>query len=205
MIAEAPDDVANFLAPFLNDIWDCVAAAIKEYHALTPAQKAIYRPRTRASIIHDNIVHNVTKRLAEVPGILFMNRKGRFSILIEDKFEMRFKKFDRHMRTSNIPTRQTWDFIHQVQSLQSVMLDLPDPLVNLNAGYQWNALQTDIQGVFIVCPNGHRNDWVLEITGPDAPTMVQAPEDGIGPTDQPRTILPKDTPIEKARGEGLNG
>lgn len=158
------------LRPYLGAIWSSVAGGVADYLATDPGQRAVESPRTRASRIHDRILHRAYREFASFGHkVRFLEKKGLRSLIIEERFHLRFKKLDWKFRPRNILTAQ------QVSLLEQIAVVLPElpPLINLIAGYRWNHLQTKISGVYVVCPRGpHAIAWVLPVEPPAGDNKV---------------------------------
>jgi hypothetical protein len=191
------DEAEQTLSPFFDNIWKCIVSAVEEYENIPAAQRVKFKPRTRANIINDFMVHNARELLAGLPNVRIEDEKRQFRVIISDRFRMRLKKFDKNLKTSNVPTQQALAFINQIQ----LEIGAPPNLTNIVAGYRWNILQTELHGVFIVCPFGRRNEWTLEISAPPLPAVSHIPL----AVDQPPPVVPKETPAEELPVEKNSG
>jgi len=178
----------TILSPFLDELWDCVTVAIERYRNLPSEYSSVFSKRTRSSAIADLMYHQAQSGLASRPDVRFQTLRGQRFIMVGDAFKMRLKKLDENHRPHNIPTQQVLDFLHQVQPQ---LPGFAEPLTNLFVGYRWNLLETAARGVYVVCPNGDWNAWVLEIQPRTA--SVSTPVAQPQPTlDKPgRRVVPK--------------
>lgn len=176
----------QILEPIMPKILECINSAIRDYKKIDIFYRTKYLKRTRANIINDYMLHNAQELLLDIPGIRWGRRGNSFYFLIQDKFKLKFKMFDKNLRSKNIPTRQSLAFVNQQDGL--LFPDLPDPVTNIIAGYKWNPLQTDHNGIYIVCPHGFINAWVLELTSEKAAPQEVIPQ-----------VIPLHTPERKKR------
>lgn len=162
-LTNSPEAIQQALEPYMGALWACAAGGVFDYLSLDPQHRAIDSARTRANRIYDFMLHRARREFAGVPQVRFIERRGLVSLLIEDRFNIRFKKLNKRYLPSNYPTQQAIQMLHQVE------LDLPDlpPVIKLIVGYRLNDLQTNLQGVYLVCPAGlHQNKWVAPLARP---------------------------------------
>ncbi|HBV97794.1 MAG: hypothetical protein JL50_02865 [Peptococcaceae bacterium BICA1-7] len=155
------NEAKRILDPILPKLSKSINAAINDYKR--NILRLEYSRRTRASIINDLMWRYAQEALIDAPGIFWRRKGNSHYLIIEDKFKLKFKMLTKNLRSMNIPTQQALDFVYQ----ENGQLDFPDkpaPVTNILAGYKWNDLQTDHDGVYIVCPFGTQNLWALEIT-----------------------------------------
>lgn len=162
-------EAEKVLAPFLGDIYGCVSdgwAAWVKLGEVAPKLRAPMRARARASFVFDHIVDSAKRRFADDPRVRCTENKGLFRLIFESGVVLRFKKFDRYLRTSGIPTRQ------HLQYMLQYSLDLGKfKLVHLVGGYRLTDHQMEIQDILLTCPNGSRNLWSLEIPQKELPEI----------------------------------
>ena len=185
-------DALPVLVPYFPRFYSCVSGAVDDYRAnRTPLDKARDRKRTRSSIINDSMVHNARTAFVEDPDVTLYEEYGYTRLLIED-FSIRMKKLDHNFRTHNVPTQEALAFVYQM----SFQMRGLRALTNLALGYQWNDLETEITGVYLVCPRGTQNEWVIAIprpdSGPDLQQLPVRPPQPQGP-DTDRVFPKKDT------------
>ncbi|WP_027365054.1 hypothetical protein [Desulfotruncus alcoholivorax] len=154
------NEAKQILAPYIPSITKCIEAAVQEY--LLNVRRIQFSKRTRASIINDLIIDYAFKYLQNEPGIRWSFKRNCFYFFIQDKFKLKFKMFDKNLKTRNIPTQQVLKFINQQENFLNFP-DLPPAVTNIFAGYRWNYLQTEHEGFFITCPDGSSNLWVIEL------------------------------------------
>lgn len=141
-------------------VYQCIRMAWDKYMKdYPPALKAEHSARSRASLVHDHIVMFARQFLEPRMGVYCHEINKLFIVSFNCGVAIRFKKLDECFRASNIRTQQCLDFMQQ-QNLPEV-----DAAVNLQAGYRLNALETDLEGIYLTCPSGQQaNSWVLELS-----------------------------------------
>ena len=111
-------------------------------------------------------------------------------MVVEQKIAIRFKKLDRNLRPSNIPTRQQYDF-----ATQALLPGFPPEATNLTFGHKLNSTGTEFDGFWLQCPRGDRNLWSIPIDRPvDQPLFAMVgpqPEDPAPPIIRPKRTSPK--------------
>jgi hypothetical protein len=154
------EDAQRILGPYNEVFSDIAYSAIGDYRNSDSLAQARHTRRSKSSIINDYMVHHAKEKLTGLPGIQFVQVRGGTRIIVGNEFQVRLKKLDDRLRSSNVPTQLVMDFLFQVQAL---LPGMPDRLTNVVVGYQWNALQTEPKGVYIVCPRGLHNEWVIPL------------------------------------------
>jgi hypothetical protein len=171
-------EASAFFAPYEADLVEVISAAWEDYQAHEPL-KHRHSARSRASIVHDNMVHHVKRVFEDVPEVTFVERRGLFMLNFEDIFVLRFKKLDDRMLSSNIPTQQALGYVCQL-----ALPGMP-AATKLQAGYQLDRSQTAIRAMLLTCPAGSSLYWFLELT-PQEPQELPVP-DSTGPVAPPST------------------
>lgn len=157
------EEAEKILRPHLETLYECIDGGIEEFKTVPSSLRVKITPTTQANIIRDLIVARARERFADVPEIRVLDRGRLFHLCIQDQLLIKFKKLDGRLRSSNIPTQNALAFINQAQLAQPRLPGMPPPPTNLLAGYQWNQLRTSAQ-VYVVCPNGQRNEWTLLVS-----------------------------------------
>lgn len=112
---------------------------------------------TRASIVHDHQVDRASQYAEISNGVQLIDIAKMKILYIGEKYAVRFKKLSSDKRSSNQPTQQVIDFRQQEQ-----MAGLPETY-NFEAGYILNSLETEIESIHLVCPNGPGIYWDIEL------------------------------------------
>ena len=104
-------------------------------------------------------------------------------------YQVRLKKVNGLLASSNIATQQELAFINQVPANQQLQLLEPgEPITNITIGYQWDRL-TDSVRVFVICPKGKAHEWAFEIELPnDGSGLKVVPLPSQGPQPWPLRI-----------------
>jgi hypothetical protein len=155
----AQDQAEALLKDELPLLYQCIRQAWEKYvNGYPAALKAEHSPRSRASLVHDHIVMAARRMLESRMGVCCHEINKLFIVSFNSGIAIRFKKLDDSFRSSNIRTQQSLDFMGQ-QHLPEI-----EAAVNLQAGYRLNALETDLEGIYLTCPSGEdTNAWVLEL------------------------------------------
>lgn len=183
-------EAQTILSPYLDTLGDILTRAIDSYKNIDPEVKAVHSARTRTSNISDYIRLYVVQEMAGTPNVSLKSRYGQLRLVIEDKFQLTFKKLDRNLLPSYIPTDRWRDFMNQITT-QSELDNMPSPVTNAVVGYQWDGFAS--ARVLIVCPNGRRVEWKLEILPSVTPSIVEST-----PIAQKKSVVPK----VKAKNKG---
>lgn len=114
--------------------------------------------------------------------------------------EIKLKKLGHNRIASNIPTGEVQEYNMQIpllipRPLAPQQLEFPNmrmTMANLIAGYQVNRKKSSV-AVYIVCPQGFRNEWEWELSS------VSLPEPSISsqPQPTPTPVKPKKTVVPK--------
>jgi hypothetical protein len=121
-------------------------------------------------MIHDLMVKHVKRRFDGSDNVRWFVRRGLFHLEIDGPLWLRFKKLDRNMRASSIPTRQALSFLNV---LQLELPGMPGPVPRLTAGYVLNQLGTAIEGAYVTCPLGSEIRWFIELIEPLTDRVIE--------------------------------
>ena len=164
------DQAKEVLAPYQEEIQECIVSAWKYYHSYFHDIKHIVSSRSRASIIFDFIVNNVRQKFQGRKNVYISDKKRLFLINFGDKVVLRFKKL-RNNKAACIPTQQTLDFFCQVE-----IPEVPSPK-RFIVGYQLNNIQTEIKAISVVYPqSANRNYWAYNLEPIEAKVYDIQPE-----------------------------
>lgn len=147
----------TILDPYMVRLRECITLAWENYEYQYGLMRHIHTPRTRANIVHDHMVYHARRLFEGDTNVSMSEVKGLFLVEIGGQLLVRFKKLDEDKRHHNYPTPYNLEFWGQ--------LDLPGipHVTRLVAGYELNNLQTDINAIYITCPNGSCNAWHFEL------------------------------------------
>jgi hypothetical protein len=156
--------------PTVRNLFDL---AISDYNRECGNIRYKISRRSRASLIHDNIVHRAKELFNDTDEVSFKVIRGLFVLFFGGYVCLRFKKLDKRKRSSNIQTQQTLSFMNQME-----IPDIPQT-TKMVAGYQFNDLETDF-AVYITYPNGSSSvPWnMLLESPPDNVIEMQTPHKG---------------------------
>jgi hypothetical protein len=125
--------------------------------------------RSRANLVYDYVADEARRTLSNVEGLTLTEERGFVLVNVENRLLVRFKKFNRRMGTSGIPTRQQLQFAHQ-----QLALDGLGPMTQLVVGYLLDDFELDISRVAVTCSVGSRIMWMIEIP-PHVGTLADLP------------------------------
>lgn len=177
----------------------CIENAWDNYTKLySPDLRTRHTARSRASLIHDEIVLEAEVLFDNVVGVRFERRGHAFFVYIGQRLVIRFKKFGPSLSVSGIPTQQHLSLINQ-------QFTLPDfgEMMTIHAGYKLNTLETALEGTYVVCPRGYGKHWFLNLKDIEdrnsVPNIVQLP---VNPQKQVAGFTPKLVPKIDKDAEG---
>ncbi len=130
---------------------------IQEFSNSLNIGAVMYKPRTKAGIIHDHICHRISSEFFNSEDIKVGEFNGVFGFLYQDKFFIRFKKMDaRTFSFSSIPTVQNSKYLYQHGSIPG----LSETPTILYVGYALDKTSSSIQGIYTACWDGKQLMWV---------------------------------------------
>jgi len=158
-LAISQKEAEMILEPYMPKITKTIKQAVSEFKS--DPRQLFYCNRTKACMVSDLINKYVQIELSGIDGVRFSKKYGCNYVIIKDQLTIKFKKMDKNLQTSNIPTQQVERFVCQ----RSLWTDneMPPPVTNIFAGYTWDSLHNDCTGIFITCPQGKTNKWYLEL------------------------------------------
>lgn len=157
----------------------------------------------KVQLFHPYVIHEVKQLFlgASGTGVGFIN--GMFSLTIDEKLVLRFKKLRKFFLTSYNSTLQDWKFNHQklIQEqgvFPGFIIDHnPMPIGkdfrNLNVGYYPNQFMTKIDEIYVTCPDSNRSiKWKFSIyDASKIPTTILTPPTPILIPPLPGTSTPQ--------------
>ncbi len=147
------------LSKLVQQAWEDVKKAPSEWQLIMCA-------RTRASLMHDCMLARAAIYADQTSGVRLFERLGMHGIVVDGRYAIRFKMFDKDSNSKNQPTRQVAEFRAQAE------LEGIDAAHHLELGYVINELATEVVDVRMTCPSGRGNAWVLSIMGEVAETVI---------------------------------
>lgn len=123
---------------------------------------AAHDDSARAKIINDQFYYHANTSFAHDDGVEFNTRRLQRYLIIDDNLNIRFKQLTKNLGSTNYPTQQASAWTSQAF--------LPDMHMHarLTFGYRLDPFALEIQGAFVVLPNGNPytiNDWVWQVLG----------------------------------------
>ena len=151
-------EAVALLKDYLQPIHSIVQGGWDDYmNQYDSKARVVHCSTTRASIIHDHQIERASIFTLNGTDAVMIDISSLKILFIDNRFAVRFKKFDRARRSSNQPTQQVVNFRGQAQ-----LSGLPETH-NLEAGYILNSLETEINSINLVCPNGPNVYWDIEL------------------------------------------
>ena len=124
-------------------------------------------------------------------GVTLTDDSGFMVLVVNNRVAVRFKKLNRKLQPSNIPTQQQYNF-----ATQALLPGFPPEATNLTFGHRLNKTATDFDGFWVQCPRGDRNLWSIPIHKPlDQPLFkdIQPQPEEVTPP----IVRPKKTSTKK--------
>jgi hypothetical protein len=182
------DQATTDLEPYVRRLRECVRTAIGTFQADFGPRLYKMALGTQASLIRDYIVDEIKREFDGEPGVSHKTSHGLFLLNIDNRYLLRFKKFDRRLRTRNIPTQLSLDFLLQ-QPLS--LPGMPDAATHLNVGYK-PGMTLATSTIWITRPDGGMLDWSWEITEPAQPIPFPAEDSPRRPRVRPRVVTDRE-------------
>jgi hypothetical protein len=136
--------------PYKALLAECIQLAWDTWRDFYKSRHHILRSRSRACIVYDEIVFNVGQKFAGLPDVVFKPFRSMFLLYIGKSITVRFKKFNKYGRCSNVKTRQQYLFGLQLQipGMESGTM--------FQAGYMLDEVEQNIVTKALVCEFGNR-------------------------------------------------
>lgn len=168
-------EASELLAPFLSDLREAVEQGWKAW-ATNPARTSASK-RTRASLIHDEITNQLERTFDNHDRVRVKRRDNSLYMSIDGLVIIRVKMLHRRgLGTSGILTNARTNFLAQLGDLAGT------PVTNLVLGYRLDELELGIQQIYLTCPLGRSNLWVIELA--ETPAATVSLFDAEQPTDE---------------------
>lgn len=181
------DGAYQLLKPHYPPIFNCIASGLNAWQVLQQSAPEVclpLLPRTRASLIHDNIEEYARRTFAgQEPDIMLHNDTGFLVIDFYGKIIMRFKKLSNALHPCNVKTDQQRAYDHQTLFSSAATL--------VTAGYRLDSIGM-FRDAHIVCWNGHELLWSLRLPDLDVTTEQIDVVSSHGPP-QPMVVAKKKT------------
>lgn len=122
--------------------------------------------RTRAGIVWEGMIERADDLLGNFDGVRKVNLPESAGYVLCERILLRFKKHDRTMRTTNVPT-----VVQRVLNRQGHFDDLPD-LAHVTCGYVLDRAEAGIEKWIVARPVRRRNEWVIDLRDLAAGTLA---------------------------------
>ena len=155
--------------PIREVLRQALSNAVTDWPKLYEKVLHILSPRSQSSIIHDHIVHHAKSLLAAIPGIKTFKQRGIFTVAVEESADLRFKKLDGKLRSSNVRTKQSSRYSLQLR------LDGFADLPRLTAGYLLDDLRMALDRAVVTLQVGRTVRYVIPLTGSSGQQVMPFP------------------------------
>lgn len=191
----AVEEAKQKMEPRFAGIRSSILDGWSEWLAMPAKQRAELTSRSRASNVHDFIVAAACRHLTDAQ---VMDKSDLKLFVFDESICLRFKKFNDELCTSNQPTKQVELFRRQRP------LDGVPAKHNLEAGYVLDSAELSIRGIHLVCPNGNKPYWAIDLLDDDygspivdlfGPDGGGAPEGEPGSEEKPSRYRRKDSGV----------
>lgn len=122
--------------------------------------------RTRAGIVWEGMIERADDLLGNFDGVRKVNLPESAGYVLCERILLRFKKHDRTMRTTNVPT-----VVQRVLNRQGHFDDMPD-LAHVTCGYVLDRAEAGIEKWIVARPVRRRNEWVIDLRDLAAGTLA---------------------------------
>jgi hypothetical protein len=123
--------------------------------------------RTRAGIVWEGMIERADHDLLDnFDGVRKVNLPESAGYVLCERILLRFKKHDRTMRTTNVPT-----VVQRVLNRQGHFDDMPD-LAHVTCGYVLDGAEAGIEKWIVARPVRRRNEWVIDLRDLAAGTLA---------------------------------
>jgi len=163
------EEAEEIVKPIADLLRQALQNAIEDWSALYENVRHVLSPRTQSGIIHDHITHHAKSLLGSIPGVKTFTRKGIFTVALIETADIRFKKLDAKLRSSNVRTQQ-----HNRYSLQ-LSLDGFEDLPRLTAGYILDDLRLALERAFVTLQVGRTVRYAIPLGGASGQAVLPFP------------------------------
>jgi hypothetical protein len=164
----SPEEVKDILGERVDKLRLCMETAWERYQNFPPEVKVDLSARSRASVVYDFIIREAWNQFMNDSDVHLDQRRGFLLINVLGMVLIRFKKFNKRLLPQSIPTNQNMVFMERGQG---ILLECVTA-TKLIAGYQLNNLQSNIQLMAMVCPDGNTCELYFELDKPSIAETV---------------------------------
>jgi hypothetical protein len=159
-------DARTALDSYLPKIYDCIHLAWKDYLMYPDWARIDHSSTTRANIVHDHMIKRAIKSIVDDSSVKHFEWSRHHIFVFEQRISLRLKKLSQELMPQNIQTEQ-------VKNLNCHEL-VPgiEAAAHLVAGYTLNKLETEVEDVYLVCPNNKKIYWELKLDGSEISSNV---------------------------------
>lgn len=167
-------EAEELIRPYAPKLRKCIEDAFECWKTFYAPQHHVLKPRTFASIMSDHILHNALTAFDDDDSVRWGKHGGIVAMRIQDKVDLRIKKFDRGDRTANIKTRQQDEY---QRHMPFNGFDRP----RLNAGYRTNGMRSDLTALLVTLQLGRNVRYRIDLAPGGQMVMEFVPADQIPP------------------------
>lgn len=156
------DSAEKFFEPYKARLCKCVVNGFNRYKEILGSSAYCCEIRTKAGLIRDLMIDCAKTEFGFDEEVKFLGQNQMMLMKFKNEYNLRFKKFNNDLTTSNFPTPQS-----QAYSQQTEIPGIPSASLNLDIGYIPDELIGEIKGVYIVRPNGDAPSWSIRLDQSD--------------------------------------
>jgi hypothetical protein len=158
MVLISAAEAHEILQPWHRDLVRCVRSGFADLLAVQAEKDPEMNTRTRRNLLQNFVVRDVNRQFAELPGFRVVNsRTGRYLISVGDRLILQVKFLTEDFRTVNTLTETAKLF-----NAQADIEGLPS-LPRLTLGYRLDALETAVEGVYVMLGVNNVPSWWYRI------------------------------------------
>lgn len=150
--------ILRLLRPYTPLIHECIQQGWKDAQTIYAGTLDKHSSITRPNLIRDHILDHVRNKFGDIENVAIIEKVNLFLLCIDWKVLVKFKKLNKDLSTCNIPTRQVKQYVQQ-----TLFDEVLEDATYLHAGYVPNAFWTDIEGIYLTCPDGSNILWSEQI------------------------------------------
>jgi hypothetical protein len=143
------EEAWEIIAPHFSRLETCFHLAWKDWKAIRESVRCNLKTRARACIIHDRATYHARHLFTEVPEVRCAEHRGFLTIHIQERAEIRLKKLDAKLRSSNILT-----LFQKLYGMQFPLFGEDVFTTRLTAGYQMDKMNAEMERVVVTCQDG---------------------------------------------------
>jgi hypothetical protein len=182
------EEAEKIVEPVREALRQALSKAIEDWPKYYEKVRHILGSRSQSSIIHDHIVHHAKSFLTTIPGVKSFRQRGIFTVAIKESADVRFKKLDGKLRSSNVSTKQNNRY-----SLQLRLDGFPD-LPRLTAGYVLDDLRMALSRAVVTLQVGRTVRYAISLSGDSGQQVMAFPSPAIPPAEPSRRVRAKKAP-----------